>query len=409
MVRLRHGLTDTQLRKTKPKSKPFNLYDGGGLYLTIAPSGAKWWRLKYRFAGRERRMGLGSYPDVTLVEARDRMNAARALLRDGQDPSIERQAERRRTMMAAANTFSVIAAEWMEKREGKLATSSQEKNAWLLDLVTGALGSRPIAEIKAPDILAALRKIEARGRHETARRAKQCIGMVFRYAIATGHAERDPSADLRGALTPPASKPRSAVTAPDDVAGLLRAIETYTGQPTTHAALRLAPLVFVRPGELRSAEWCEFDLDGAEWRIPAARMKMREEHIVPLAEQAVAILRALQPLSGHSRYVFPSLRSIQRPMSENTINAALRRMGFDKETMTGHGFRAMASTRLNEMGWKPDIIERQLAHAERNKVRAVYNRAQYMAERRQMMQVWADYLDTLKQGSNVVPIRRVAG
>ena len=291
MVRLRYGLTDTQLRKTKSKSKPFNLYDGGGLYLTIAPSGAKWWRLKYRFAGRERRMGLGSYPEVTLVEARDRANAARALLRDGQDPSIERQAERRRTMMAAANTFAVIAAEWMEKREGKLAASSQEKNAWLLGLVANPLGQRPIAEIKALDVLAALRKIEARGRHETARRAKQCIGMVFRYAIATGRAERDPSADLRGALTPPTSKPRSAVTAPDDVAGLLRAIEGYTGQPTTHTALRLAPLVFVRPGELRSAQWCEFDLDGAEWRIPATRMKMREEHIVPLAEQAVCCRR----------------------------------------------------------------------------------------------------------------------
>lgn len=406
MARLRFGLTDTQLRKVKAGSKPFNLYDGGGLYLTIAPTGAKWWRLKFRFAGRERRMGLGSYPEVTLAEARDRTTSARALLRDGQDPSIERQAERRRIMIAAANTFAAIAAEWMEKREGKLAASSQEKNAWLLEQVAHSLGPRPIADIRAPDVLAALRKIEARGRHETARRAKQCIGMVFRYAIATGRADRDPSGDLRGALTPPTSRPRSAVTAPDDVAGLLRAIEAYTGQPTTHAALRLAPLVFVRPGELRSAEWSEFDLDGAEWRIPAARMKMREEHVVPLAGQAVTIMRALQPLSGRSRYVFPSLRSMQRPMSENTINAALRRMGFDKETMTGHGFRAMASTRLNEMGWKPDVIERQLAHAERNKVRAVYNRAQYMADRKQMMQVWADYLDTLRTGSNVVSIRQ---
>ena len=408
MTHLRGGLTDTQVRKAKAKGKPFNLYDSDGLYITIAPSGAKWWRLKFRFAGRERRMGLGSYPEVTLAEARERTHSARALLRDGQDPSIARQAERRRTMMAAAHTFAAIAAEWMEKREGKLAATSQEKNAWMLELVANSLGPRPIADIKAPDVLAALRRIEARGRHETARRTKQCIGMVFRYAIATGHAERDPTADLRGALTPPTSKPRAAVTAPGDVAGLLHAIEAYTGQPTTHAALRLAPMVFVRPGELRSAEWSEFDLDGAEWRIPAARMKMREEHVVPLAIQAVTILRKLEPITGSGRYVFPSLRSMQRPMSENTINAALRRMGFDKETMTGHGFRALASTRLNEMGWSPDVIERQLAHAERNKVRAVYNRAQYMAERRKMMQQWADYLDTLKQGGNVVPIRKAA-
>ncbi|MGH8125333.1 MAG: tyrosine-type recombinase/integrase, partial [Rhodanobacteraceae bacterium] len=275
------GLTDAELRKAKPQGKPFNLYDAHGLYLTVAPSGGKWWRLKFRFAGRERRMGLGSYPEVTLAEARERTNNARALLRDGRDPSIERQAERRRATMAAANTFAVIAAEWMEKRAGKLAASSQEKNAWLLELVASALGSRPIADIKAPDVLAALRKIEARGRHETARRTKQCIGMVFRYAIATGRAERDPSADLRGALTPPASKPRAAVTAPADVAGLLRALEAYTGQPTTHAALRLAPFVFVRPRELRAAEWCEFDLAAAEWRIAAERMKMREEHVVP--------------------------------------------------------------------------------------------------------------------------------
>ncbi|MEO8748578.1 MAG: integrase arm-type DNA-binding domain-containing protein [Rhodanobacter sp.] len=406
MTRLR-GLTDAELRKTKPQGKPFNLYDSHGLYLTIAPSGGKWWRLKFRFAGRERRMGLGSYPEVTLAEARERTSNARAHLRDSRDPSIERQAERRRTMIAAANTFVAIADEWMKKRAGKLAASSQEKNAWLLELVANSLGPRPIADIKAPDVLAALRKIEARGRHETARRTKQCIGMVFRYAIATGRAERDPSADLRGALTPPTSKPRAAVTAPADVAGLLRAIEAYVGQPTTHAALRLAPLVFVRPRELRAAEWCEFDLAAAEWRIPAERMKMREEHIVPLARQAVVILRELQPLTGGGRYVFPSLRSHQRPMSENTINAALRRMGFDKETMTGHGFRAMASTRLNEMGWNPDVIERQLAHAERNKVRAVYNRAQYMDERRKMLQQWADYLDMLKQGGNVVLIRKV--
>ena len=408
MARVHGALTDTAIRKATPADKPFNLYDTSGLYLTVAPTGAKWWRLKYRHAGRERRMGLGRYPEVSLAEARKRRDDARRLLRDERDPGVERQAQRRKAKLSAHNTFAAVAAEWMSKRQSKLAASSQEKNAWLLDLVKGTLGPRPIADISAPDVLAALRKIEARGRHETARRAKQCVGMVFRYAIATGRAERDPSGDLRGALTPPTSKPRAALTAPADVAGLLRAIDAYVGQPTTHVALRLAPLVFVRPRELRSAEWCELDLDAAEWRIPAERMKMREEHIVPLARQAVAILREVQPLTGDGRYVFPSLRSRQRPMSENTINAALRRMGFDKDTMTGHGFRAMASTRLNEMGWKPDIIERQLAHAERNKVRAVYNRAQYMDERIKMMQAWADYLDMLKQGGNVVPIRKAA-
>jgi integrase len=276
-----------------------------------------------------------------------------------------------------------------------------------------ALAPLPIAKIGAPDVLAALRKIEADGRNETAHRVKQRVGQVFRYAIATGRAQRDPTADLRGALGPVVSKSHAALTDPAAVGRLLRALDGYSGQPTTGAALKLAALLFPRPGELRAMEWAELDLDGAEWRIPAHRMKMRDEHVIPLSTQAVAILRELHALTGptptrRGRFCFPSLRSADRPMSENTVNTALRTLGFAKEEMTGHGFRAMAATRLNEMGWAPDVIERQLAHAERNKVRAAYNRALYMADRKKMMQAWADYLDGLREGAKVVAIKRVS-
>jgi integrase len=385
---------------------PFNLYDTDGLYLTVASSGAKWWRLKYRFGGKERRVGLGAYPEVSLAEARQRRDTARMLIRDGKDPGAERKAERRRASFAADNTFKAIANEWLAEQRPRLAAVSHSKNEWLLAQVMGNLGSRPITDIVAPDVLSALDRIKARGRHETARRAKQCVGQVFAYAIEKHHAERNPVADLRRSVAGVRSKPRAALTRPDDVGKLLRAIDGFQGQPTTLAALRLAPMVFVRPGELRHAEWAEIDLEAAEWRIPAQKMKMREEHVVPLAEQALAILGGLQSITGEGRYLFPSIRTPNRPMSENTVNAALRALGFDKDTMTGHGFRAMASTRLNELGWAPDVIERQLAHAERNKVRAVYNRAQYMEERRKMMQAWADYLDGLREGTNIVSIRK---
>ena len=400
-------LTDTRIRQAKPESKPYNLYDAGGLYLTVSPTGARWWRLKFRHAGKEKRMGFGAYPDVSLAEARAKRDVARAAIRDGRDPSAERKAERLRATLSAATSFEAIAREWLETQRRSLATSTFNKAEWtLLEQVCPWLGARPIAEIDAPALLATLRRIEARGARETAHRTKQRCGQVFRYAIATGRATRDPSADLRGALAPPVRKSRAALTDPAKVADLLRALEDYSGQFPTRCALRLAPLLFVRPGELRHAEWTEFDLDSATWRIPAHKMKMREEHIVPLPEQAIAILRELHPLTGRGRFLFPSLRTPLEPMSENTVNAALRRLGYDKETMTGHGFRAMASTRLNELGWKPDVIERQLAHAERNKVRAVYNRAQYLAERRKMMQAWADYLDALHVGASVTPIRR---
>jgi integrase len=400
-------LTDVAIRKAEPRTKPYRLFAGDGLYLEVATTGAKYWRMKYRYAGKEKRLAFGVYPAVSKAEAVKRCAAARALLRDGRDPSLDRQAERQRAILESTNTFAAIAREWLSKQSGLTATTKQKAH-WMLDLAS-ELGTVPVAKLTAPTILATLRKIEARGTIETAHRVKQRIGAVIRYAVATGRAERDPTADLRGALTPITSTPRAALTEPGDVAELLRAIDGYSGQLATHAALRLAPMLFARPGNLRAMEWAELDLDAGEWRIPAGKMKMREPHVVPLPAQAIAILRELQLLTGYGRYCFPSLRTADRPMSENTINAALRRLGYDKNTMTGHGFRALASTRLNELGWAPDVIERQLAHAERNKVRAVYNRAQYMAERRKMMQAWADYLDALRTGAKVTPIKRKTG
>jgi integrase len=402
-------LTDTAIRKAKPTDKPQRLFDGGGLYLELSPAGGKWWRLKYRFGGKEKRLSLGTYPDTGLADARDKRDAARKLLGAGIDPGEQRKAVKAAGEERTANSFAVIAAEWLALQKLRMAAATLEKAKWTFDeLVNPWIGSRPIAAIDAPELLKVLRRIEERGAHETAHRTKQRCGQVFRYAISTGRAKHDPTADLRGALAPVVSKSRAAITDPTKVGDLLRAIDAYQGSLVTKCALRLAPLVFVRPGELRKAEWSEIDLDVAQWRIPAARMKMREEHIVPLAPQAVAILHELHPLTGHGQYVFPSYRGKARTMSENTVNAALRYMGFDKDTMTGHGFRAMASTRLNEMGWTPDVIERQLAHAERNKVRAAYNRAQYLDERTRMMQVWADYLDGLRAGGKVVAIKRKA-
>ena len=385
------------------------LADGGGLFLDVRANGSRYWRMKYRHAGKERLLSFGVYPEVTLAEARRRRDAAREAIRDGRDPSADRKADKLRAVLSAETTFEAIAREWLDKQRAKLAPVTATKAEWLLGMAYAEIGRRPIAEIAAREVLTLLQPIEATGRHETAHRVKQRIGQVFRYAIATGRAERDPTADLRGALSPVVTTSRAAVTHPDAVAGLLRAIDAYTGQPVTLAALKLAPLLFVRPGNLRAMEWSELDLDAAEWRIPAGKMKMREAHVTALAPQAVAILRELHPLTGRGRYCFPSLRTPDRPMSENTINAALRRLGFDKDTMTGHGFRAMASTRLNEMGWAPDVIERQLAHAERNKVRAAYNRAQYMAERKTMMTAWADYLDALRADTGkVVAFKRKA-
>lgn len=398
------GLTHAAVNAAKPREKPYKLFDGKGLYLLVRPSGSRLWRFKYRVQGREKLLSLGAFPDVSLQVARDRLMELRRQLAGKVDPSAARKAER----VADANSFEAVALEYLERQRAKLTPSSFAKARWLLvDLLCSSIGAQPVASIEAPDLLAALRRIEARGRHETAHRAKQAAGQVFRYAIATGRARRDPSADLRGALAPVVTRHRAAITDPTKIGELLRALQGYSGQPTTATALRLAPLLFVRPGELRHARWEEFTLGGnaPEWRIPAARMKMREAHVVPLSRQAVELLEGLRQITGPGGLLFPSLITGARPISENTLNAALRRLGYGQTEMTAHGFRAMASTCLNEQGFAPDVIELQLAHRERNKVRAAYNRASRMAERRAMMQAWADYLDCLRVDAPVAQAR----
>jgi integrase len=400
-------LTNTAIRSARPRDKAYKLFDGGGLYIEVIPTGGKLWRLKFRHDGRENRLALGAHPDTTLKLARERRDEARRLIAAGIDPASRRQAEK----LATANTFEAVAREWLALQEKKLAPATYAKAVWTLEtLVFPYVGSSPIAKLGPYDVLKVLKRIEGRGTHETAHRTRQRCAQVFRYAVQTERAERDPTADLRGAHAPVVSEHFATITEPVKIGELLRAIDGYTGHIVTACALKLAPLVFVRPGELRHAEWTEFDLDGHEpqWRIPAAKMKMRAQHLVPLASQAVALLRELQPVTGRGRYVFPSLCGGSRPMSENTVNAALRRLGYSTEEMTGHGFRSLASTCLNEQGYHPDLIELQLAHAERNQIRSAYNKAQRLPERRKMMQAWADYLDGLRAGGNVVPIRRAS-
>lgn len=402
-------LTDVAIRAAKPREKAYKLADSGGLYLLITPDGGKYWRLKYRFAGKEKLLALGVYPEMRAPAARDARDEAKRLLKEDCDPSAVKQERKRAARMAAENSFEAVAREWFAKFSRGWVKGHSSKILRRLERdIFPWLGARPIKEITAPELLSALRRIEHRGALETAHRAHQNCGQIFRYAVATGRAERDPSADLRGALPPTQERHHASIKDPQGIAALLRAIDGYQGSLITKCALELAPLVFVRPGELRKAAWHEFNLDDAEWRIPAERMKMRVQHIVPLASQAVAILRELQPLTGGGHYLFPSVRSVKRSMSENTINAALRRLGYTTEQMTGHGFRSMASTLLNEQGWNKDAIERQLAHAERDTVRAAYNFAEHLPERRRMMQTWADYLDSLAAGANITPIKRVA-
>jgi integrase len=397
-------LKDVSVRNAKAGARPRKLSDGGGLHILIQPTGGKLWRLAYRFAGKQKTLALGIYPTVTLEEARRHRDEAKKLLARSIDPSVQRKADKH---AGEDGTFRAVAEEVIAKleREGR-AQATLSKRRWLLDYAFPAFGDRPVADITARDLLALLRQIEGRGLYETAKRLRSTCGMVFRYAIATGRAERDPSLDLRGALTSPQVSHRATVIDPTAIGALLRAIDGFDGQPTTHAALRLAPYVFVRPGELRQAEWAEFDLDSAVWSIPAKKMKMRRAHGVPLARQSLTILRELQKLTGSGRWLFPSVRTSTRPISENTLNAALRRLGYGTEEMCVHGFRGMASTRLNEMGrWNPDAIERQLAHQEANAVRRAYtHNAEFWSERVLMMQAWADYLDELREGGKVLPL-----
>lgn len=461
-------LTDTRVRNTKPREKSYKVFDESGLYLLVNPSGSKFWRFKYRFQGREKLLSFGGYPEVSLEEARDQRNQARNLLKgkrtqpDGSvvtlphpiDPSAERKAAQLvadAEEVAYSETFEYVALEFLLLQAGKSPTAkpamlprlkrsldnrltelaeqgragaAKAKTLRIMrqrieSLVVPHIGQRSIGRITGPELLAVARRIESRRNKrrenrptlETARRTLAACSRVFKYAVATGRAQYDPAASVdRSALVPlPKRTGFAAIVEPKKIGELLRAIDGYQGQPTVVAALKLAPLVFVRPGELRAAEWSEFDLEAAEWRIPADRMKMDAPHVVPLASHAIAILEELQLHTGNRRLLFPSLRSRERCISDNTLNAALRRLGFSKAEMTAHGFRKMASTRLNELGFNRDAIERQLAHADRDPVRAAYNYAEYLPQRREMMQAWADYLDGLRTGKgNVIALRQQA-
>ncbi len=396
-------LTDTAIRKAKPAENRKRLSDGKGLYIEVAPSGGKWWRLKYRFSGKEKRISLGTYPEVSLKQARDRRDNARAQVADGIDPSVQRRADKAAMHRASVETFAAIAEEWQTKQKPRWTVGYAQIVARRLEKnIYPWLGNMPLTHISPQELLSVLRRTESRGAVDTARRLRMYCSQIFRYAVATGRAERDPAADLRGALQAAPERHYASIQDPELIGGLLRAIDSYRGDVVTRSALALAPLVFVRPGELRGARWAEIDFDEAQWRIPSERMKKRAPHIVPLSQQAVAVLRELHLLTGSGDFVFPGVRSRKRCMSENTVTAALRRMGYASGEMTGHGFRSLASTRLNEMGWNRDAIERQLAHAERDKVRAAYNYAEHLPERRCMMQTWADYLDSLRGGSGKV-------
>ncbi|KGM56177.1 integrase [Lysobacter daejeonensis GH1-9] len=402
------ALTDTAIRKAKPTDKPIKLTDGSGLYLLLNPNGSRWWRFDYRYLGKRKTLSMGTYPDTGLADARAKRDDARKLLAAGVDPGEHRKATKAAGEERAANSFEVVAREWLAKRDWVTAYSVKV-TAWLENDVFPWIGKRPVAELAAPDFLRVARRIEERGAIESAHRIMQNCGQVMRYAIATGRADRNPVADLKGALPAAPERHHAAITDTKAIGGLLRAMDGYMGGFVTRCALRLAPLVFVRPGELRHAEWEEIDLNAAEWNIPGEKMKMGEPHLVPLSDQALTILRELHPLTGHGRYVFPGGRSPKQPMSNNAINAALRRMGFDKEAMTGHGFRAMARTVLDEtLHFRPDYIEHQLAHAVRDPNGRAYNRTAYLPERKKMMQAWADYLDGLRLNDNAESIVRKA-
>lgn len=408
------ALTDVAIRNAKPGAKAIKLADGGGMFLLVTPAGGKLWRLKYRIGGREKLLAIGAYPEIGLGEARRRREEARELIALGKDPSREKQRDKVRARVQAADTFAAICDEYCEKRrrDGSKGWSpaTAKRSEYLLSLVCGSIGKLPIGEIEPADVLTAIRRIEGKGKLESARRSLQLAGSVFRYAVATARLASDPTRDLRGALAAPTVTHYAAILEPVKVGELLRAIDGYESMGLARLALQLAPHVFVRPGELRHARWAEIDLDGALWTIPAEKTKMRKDHRVPLSRQAVAILREIHALTGPAGYVFPSVRTRARPMSENTLNAGLRRLGYASDEMTAHGFRAMAATLLNECGkWHPDAIERALAHGDADKVRAAYARGAYWQERVEMAQWWSDHLDTLRKGADVVPINRAKG
>jgi len=399
-------LNDIRVRTAKPKEKPYKISDIDGLYLLVTDRGGKYFRFKYRIGGKEKLLALGTYPEISLADARQKRDEARRQVAQGIDPGAARKAQKQAETQSM-ETFEVLAREWHIKYTPTWAPGHAAKVIRNLERdLFPWIGSRPINEIKAPELLSALHRIESRGALDTAHRVRTIASQVFRYAVATGRAERNPATDLIGALPPTIDKHLPSITDPKEVAPLLRAMEGYQGSFVVQCALRLAPLFFVRPGELRHAEWSEIDIEEAVWNIPAQKMKMKIAHIVPLCKQAIEILKELKPLTGASKYVFPSGRSFARPMSENAVNAALRRMGYDQGTMTGHGFRAMARTILDEvLHVRPDYIEHQLAHTVRDPNGRAYNRTAHLDERRKMMQQWADYLDSLKAGAVIVPLR----
>ncbi len=395
-------LTDTAIKNTKPGAKPLKLFDGGGLFLLVTPAGNKWWRLKYRIAGKEKLLAIGVYPEVGLAAARKKRDVAREKLAAGIDPGEIKKVEKRVAKLNADNSFEVVAREWLEERKTVVEIGQHIKTLARLEKdVFPWLGKRPITQIDAPEILTVLKRIDARGARYSAHRVRSEISRVFRYAIKEGKATNDPAKDLIGAIPPPVETHFAAITEPSKVAEMLRAFDGFSGTFSVLCALKLAPMVFVRPGELRKAEWADIDLDRAEWRYHVSKTKT--EHLVPLAIQAVALLRELHALTGQGRYVFPGARTALRPMSEAAVNGALKRLGYDTRTeITGHGFRAMARTILHEeLEQKPEVIEHQLAHAVPDNLGAAYNRTKFIKERRAMMQLWADYLDELKAGAKV--------
>ena len=396
------ALTDTAIRNAKPKEKAYKVTDSQGLYLLVNPRGSKLWRVKYRMNGVERKLALGAYPEITLAEARTARDAARKQLAHAVDPNVAKRQARIEASIRASNSFGTVADELIDKktREG-LAEPTLEKMRWFVKLLGADFGRRPVSEITPQEILHELRKHEKRGRLETANLLRSFASRVFRYAVATARADRDPAQLLVGALTSPKVKHFAAITDPTEFGALLRAIEDYQGDPSVMFALKLTPHVFQRPGEIRQMEWAEVNFDKAVWIIPEGKMKMRQPHSVPLSRQALAILTTMRGLSGAGRYVFPSVRTRARPISDNTVNAALRRMGYSKEQMTAHGFRTSASSMLNESGkWNPDAIERALAHMVAGAIRRIYNQSAYWPERIEMAQCWSDSLDEMRAGGN---------
>jgi integrase len=392
------SLTDKGIKALRPSAKPLKRADGKGLYIEVSPTGSKLWRLKYRYGKKEKRLALGAYPEVGLAEARKRRDAARAMIADGIDPSLDRKRKRAAAKVSADDSFARIAEEYITKMANEhRAPSTVDKARWFLSLLAPAIGTLPVNEVDPQMLLAALKRLEGKGNYETAKKTRSFASRVFRYAIASARAKSDPAAFLQGALITPKARHYSAILEPNKLGELLRAIKGFAGNPVTKAALQIAPHVFVRPGELRHAEWKEIDLDGAIWRIPAGKMKARREHASPLSSQVVGYLSDLRDLTGPAGYLFPSLRTRRRPMSENTVNAAFRRLGFGSDEITAHGLRATASTLLNESGkWNPDAIERALSHGDSNAVRGAYARGEYWEERVLMAQWWSDHLDYLQ-------------